>query len=63
MLRASSSSDLLTSIAQIAVKYDKVDNDDDKSVENLSKSRKTLRAWKVAKVISSEEPNFLTFDI
>ena len=61
MLGTSSSTDSSISATQIAVKYDEVDGGGGKLVEKSSKSRrivksrKTSKAWKVAKVIGSEE--------
>ena len=61
MLRMSSSTESSTSTVQITVKHDEIDGGGGKLVEKLSKSRrivrsrKTSKAWRVAKVISSEE--------
>ena len=55
MLRTSSSTNSSTSTTQITVEYDGVDVGDGKWVKESSKSRKTSKARKVAKTISSEE--------
>ena len=60
MLKTNSLTKSSTNLAQIVAEYDGVDSG--KSVKKLSKSQKTLRAWKIAKVIDSEEPSFLTSD-
>ena len=61
MLKTSSSTDSLTSAAQIVVEFDGVDagggdvGKSFKKLKNRQKVRKTSKAWKVAKVIGSEE--------
>ena len=52
---SNSSTDSSTSATQIAVENNRVDSGGGKWVEELSKSRKTSKAWKVAKAIGSEE--------
>lgn len=47
ILKMSSSTDSLTSATQIVVKYDKVDGDDGKLVEKLSKVEKAQKPKKL----------------
>ena len=46
MLRTSSSADSSISAAQIAVKYDRLDDGDDQFVEKLSRSQKIVKSQK-----------------